>query len=171
MHCIQALSIQVSPSEYCVPSNTHSAGTTSQILRNALFLELRWGKKKKWIVIFYLFNSTYVAWHLKELSLTSEVEVALHRCSRATSGPQKKPGSCKHPVNPSELHLHLWPASGSSSPFSSSFYTSGASQPQRGGVVIAVMWSTGLAMEGVGGAIHWEWGGGLCLSRHEPLKW
>lgn len=33
--------------------------------------------------------------------------MALHWCSRPTTGPQKKPCSCKHKVNPGELHLHL----------------------------------------------------------------
>lgn len=88
--------------------------------------------------------------------LTSGVEVALHGCSRPTAGPQKKPCSCKHPVNPAELHLHLvWSGSGSSSPFAPLFIHPEALRSRRGGVVSAVMWPTGLAEEGVSGAIHW----------------
>lgn len=144
-------------------------GFTQRVLRPLVYAQC-WNESNvnKCILHFSFFCT---ARHYIESGLTSEVEVALHRCSRATGGPQKKSSSCKHPVKPSELHLHLWAASGSTSPFASSFYTSGVLQAQRGGVVIAVMWSTGLAVEGVGGAIHWKWDGGLCLSRHEPLKW
>lgn len=58
----------------------------------------------------------------KELDLTSGAEVALHGCSRATAGPQKKPYGSKQQVNPGELHLyHVWSACDSSSPFLPSF--------------------------------------------------
>ncbi len=88
VHCMQALSIQVSPSEKCFPSKTHSAATHGGFLR--MFILLLKSRKD-----------------FRALDLTSGVEVALHGCSRATAGPQKKPCSCKHEVHPGGLHLHL----------------------------------------------------------------
>lgn len=97
----------------------------------------------------------------KELDLTSGAEVALHGCSRATAGPQKKPYGSKQQVNPGELHLyHVWSACDSSSPFLPSFICFEGSWPWRGGVACTVMWPTDLAVESVSGAIRWEWGGG-----------
>lgn len=97
----------------------------------------------------------------KELDLTSGAEVALHGCSRATAGPQKKPYGSKQQVNPEELHLyHVWSACDSASPFLPSFICFEGSWPWRGGVACTVMWPTDLAVESVSGAIRWEWGGG-----------
>lgn len=70
--------------------------------------------KVNWEIYFFKNNMVFNL-SLKSGDLTSWVKVALHGCSRPTTGPQKKPCSCKHKVNPGELHpssapVGLWSA-------------------------------------------------------------
>lgn len=84
-------------------------------------LKQHMGKKSYLIYLWYICFSLYKIW-----IPTSGIEVTLKGGSRAATGPeQQKACCCDHPVNHSQLHLHLvGSAPDSSSPYVPLTYTS-----------------------------------------------